>query len=57
MHASVWISLFDVAEDLGIDNISVVKVAAHQKVHDGMSLDQRFHVLGNNFADALAKLD
>ncbi len=54
-HASVWITVFDTAEDLGIDTISVLKVVAHQKVHDGMTSHQRLFVLGNNFADALAK--
>ena len=54
-HPSVWIQLFNVAEDLGIDSISLLKVAAHQKVHAGMTHDQRYHVLGNSFSDVLAK--
>ncbi len=48
---SLSLSLFDIAEDLGLDCIVLIKVAAH----DGMTLEQRYRVLGNNFADALAK--
>ena len=55
IDAGLWVSVFDKAEDLGLEFIKVHKVQAHRKLEHAENAYDRMQIQANSRADALAK--
>ena len=54
-HPQMWREVFRLAEDIGADNITLVKVKAHRKLEFATSNWDAFMIRGNRYADSFAK--
>ena len=55
IHSDLWTKLFNAIDDVGHENVRIIKIKAHRALRSARTFEERFGLISNYIADVLAK--